>query len=1006
MLVNKRWMTTLGALLTLGLLGTTPAQAADPVGVQTTLQGCRQSESFTPFPDGGPYICLDKEYTTGNLGKTWNELDLVPYRITLQAGNSAPANQTYTLGVVLDNKDGGHPGYDILSAPVLNVGKSSASCTAAVVSPQANLDPGILDPGVGGTDISIYRLITVTQAKNSTCVYDYYGRLALGSHLFPGSSLHANLLAEDFGTGGAGARDVSIPVKEIEPQEISKTMAALLGGSNIWSITKETDGNLQFGNVCSSESPTSLSVPITVTWTKTAVSNDKVAISIVLSATNPAARTITVELTDRLFKGASNNPANLLKTYGPFSMDIPADTTIPVATITDEIDVASAGNVGDWLHNEVTGTYIDKATGIEVPGTTEATVNAQIQQGTVTNDSATIQDVEDIDGVGLKYAVATPSFGNFLNGYLANTQTDGEVGWQSLGQMAGGSITFSKTVYLDDPKRVTSGTLRDTATLTSGVFTSSYPLEIPIASSASVELKITKSIPGFLDEGEKLEVKFHIIRMNDPSFSETRVITFTGDDGVTEKTVTMSGLVPDMYSVEEQDNTFFADDSSPGVPVGLADLRDPAQYPNPRPVDLRLEDGIATHCSATADFQNEPTTDLAKAQVQKTTEPLLDSTDADYDWTFSLYGPDGGLLSTRVVGANAGFGMFQAAGVDLFLTAEGTYTVVETTKAGWDLISADPDSSIPKDKICDFVVDYPEDVGKVFACSFLNRKFGKAQVLKTVNGSTDLGSYTFTFQLREGATASQLGELLEPPMTANAQNGGTLNFTTDLVPGNTYQLCEIVLPGWLSSLNNQFIPNAFLSDGTTPNPSVDNSIRCADFTVTAGETKVFTIDNTTPPGGDARTIGFWKNWSSCSKSNGKQQPVLDQTLASFDPVVVDGQLVHGVYIGKLFVDTCQEAVRLLSKQDVLTGKQKSSDPAFNMAAQLLAAKLNVKAGAGACPAAVTAINAGQDILDGPPPAYAVNFTGTGDYPKSGQFATSARNLATTLDQYNNNNLCP
>ena len=50
------------------------------------------------LPDGGPFICPDEDYTTGNLGKTWNELDLVPYRITLQAGNSAPANQQYTLG--------------------------------------------------------------------------------------------------------------------------------------------------------------------------------------------------------------------------------------------------------------------------------------------------------------------------------------------------------------------------------------------------------------------------------------------------------------------------------------------------------------------------------------------------------------------------------------------------------------------------------------------------------------------------------------------------------------------------------------------------------------------------------------------------------------------------------------------------------------------------------------------------------------------------------------------
>ena len=73
------------------------------------------------------------------------------------------------------------------------------------------------------------------------------------------------------------------------------------------------------------------------------------------------------------------------------------------------------------------------------------------------------------------------------------------------------------------------------------------------------------------------------------------------------------------------------------------------------------------------------------------------------------------------VGAGAGPSMFQTAGLDLLLTSEGTYTVVETAKAGWDLVSANPDSPI-QDKVCDFVVDYPEDAGKVFSCSFLNRE--------------------------------------------------------------------------------------------------------------------------------------------------------------------------------------------------------------------------------------------------------------------------------------------
>src|SRR5206468_6704029 len=82
---------------------------------------------------------------------------------------------------------------------------------------------------------------------------------------------------------------------------------------------------------------------------------------------------------------------------------------------------------------------------------------------------------------------------------------------------------------------------------------------------------------------------------------------------------------------------------------------------------------------------------------------------------------------------------------------------------------------------------------------------------------------------------------------------------------------------------------------------------------------------------------FWKNWASCVNSQGQQKPVLDQTLASFPG--------GGVYVGNLFVNTCQSAVKILSKQTA-NGAKAASNPAYNLAAQLLAAELNIKAGAG------------------------------------------------------------
>ena len=156
-------------------------------------------------------------------------------------------------------------------------------------------------------------------------------------------------------------------------------------------------------------------------------------------------------------------------------------------------------------------------------------------------------------------------------------------------------------------------------------------------------------------------------------------------------------------------------------------------------------------------------------------------------------------------------------------------------------------------------------------------------VIKTVNhGPIPSGLTTFTFQLRQGASLIDSGTTLETLM-ANALNGGRLNFTTELIPGQMYQMCEIVMSGWSTTLGT-FVPDSFLPpNGVAPDPTADNSILCGNFEASPGQTFEFTIDNTPPPGGRALTIGFWKNWASCAKSNGGQKPVVDQTLAAAEP---------------------------------------------------------------------------------------------------------------------------
>src|SRR4029450_5544410 len=118
-------------------MATAAAQNPPPGGISFTLEGCRLPVSngvpdYT-LPLNGQFICKDQtwdgsndDYTTGNLGKSWNELDLVPYRIVVDAGNSAPNTSSFTFAAVLDNFDAGHPGYDVISAPTLKPGSDSA----------------------------------------------------------------------------------------------------------------------------------------------------------------------------------------------------------------------------------------------------------------------------------------------------------------------------------------------------------------------------------------------------------------------------------------------------------------------------------------------------------------------------------------------------------------------------------------------------------------------------------------------------------------------------------------------------------------------------------------------------------------------------------------------------------------------------------------------------------------------------------------------------------------
>ncbi len=90
----------------------------------------------------------------------------------------------------------------------------------------------------------------------------------------------------------------------------------------------------------------------------------------------------------------------------------------------------------------------------------------------------------------------------------------------------------------------------------------------------------------------------------------------------------------------------------------------------------------------------------------------------------------------------------------------------------------------------------------------------------------------------------------------------------------------------------------------------------------------------------------------------------------------------------------------------MTGQKRADDAAYSLASQLLAAELNLVAGATTCAELTQAVADAQALLQD------LNFTGTGAYlplKAKGSLAELRREalrLAAILDAYNNNRLCP
>ena len=721
--------TTLLLLLTL-LTGTALA-AGDPVQINFTLEGCRNDGSII-LPIGGKYVCPDSAYTTGNLGKGWNELDLVPHRITLN--NNSGATESYSFVVAGDHKNGAGTGTgwdvigsDAMTAPTLNTALSSSGCSAVAVTwnDQVITPPG---GGVGGADQTIYRLVTInSQPNNATCVYDYYQRLALGAHNFSGSSLQSNLWNQHLTSTGIGQKRLSLPVGEILPQELDKDMSASQGSDHMWNITKSpSPATLSFENTCDTGQPRSAQVAITVSWERLpAVPGGPITVLTHVYATNPAARVITVNVTDVIRSGTT---ALDTATSGP--INVPANTA-NYLVLTHQTTVPDGTTS---LNDVATATYTDLVTGVPVPGNTTATASAVVQlTGPEKNQTATINDVESITGTGFTFSVDSFSgaTGAFDAGYVAGTHTVGPVSWTSASQSGSGSVTFNKTVYVSWPL-IIGGNLHDVANLTgSDGFSASAEADVTLSANATVVLTINKNVTNVLQGSETATFDFTVKDASDIVVAAPS-ITFAA--GETTKSVVVSGLMPGAYTVSET------------APAGWTTQPD-------KSVSITLPS-----CTGSVTFDNPVI--AASAKVRKISDPA----GSEAGWVFNLL-KDGVQIATTTT-TGAGFVDF---GVQL---GEGNYTVVEVAKPGFDQTGSTG---------CSFTVDLPRDPNPPFECVFTNTQRAKIIVNKVTDPAGDPQSFGFT-TTGSGYTPFSLTH-------------GQSNDSGWLVPGN-YSVAETVPSGW------------------------------------------------------------------------------------------------------------------------------------------------------------------------------------------------------------------
>jgi hypothetical protein len=653
-----------------------------PSSVNITLQGCRNDGTLSPanFPiiiNGTPYyICPDKMYTTGNLGKNWAELDNVPFRLIVSDGSKGSGSLTYNVVVAGDNIDvqsgTQHTGYFVVSPPEADPGcqskggpgpclaqdQTDSSCAVSVVSAGDQIVSGI----TGGTDTTIYETLQITQNRGTTCVFDYFQTLALGSHFFNGSNLQAYKF-EDAGFS-VGKQTVPLPVNACSnsnpqcqpspaPQGLSKTMGASEGQGNVWTVAKAAPTSATF-NACNLND-TSKNLSVVVTWTETPGAPGLITITTNVYETNPALVPVTVNVTDTI-------NATKIADSSTVQVGTASASGVTVAPQMTQLVLTDTATVDPSLYttpfsDHADATVVDSGNNSLGSLTADACIDPSnasctgtFTQGSGSDNSADVTDTESVsDTAGaLTFSVqdTVPSgLGSFTfnnNSYmLPGSAIVGPLLWDSDSVSARGSIQFDKTVYLNPAGTATTGDLTDTATVTaSDSKTNSDSADVKITSAPVTKLTINKTI----DQASQndLTFTFHVVPSGGNTDAATPQVTIKA--GQTSGSIDVTTLAPGAYTVSEDTLQGWQPQASQNATLSTDNTcTTSVEFDNKSVQDLSVTKDAAPG------FNRTYTWGITKSVDQTTIDISNPSTGATFNYTVSVThdsGTDGGWAVT------------------------------------------------------------------------------------------------------------------------------------------------------------------------------------------------------------------------------------------------------------------------------------------------------------------------------------------------------------------------